>query len=211
MKNTSAKDHVLCLKQVTLLLHSFPMLWVNDYGCIHHGVTETTAAQSIVEHIQCFVEGNMENKNKRKGNNRNKNKKRQKGNINGMAMVTKAKTKERTHAKSQATIMSGRIVPTTDMEKITVRDFTRLWDCKDLGELSEYVGCKVERHPEAPTTPVDPGNVLEFDKEKEESLSDDKQTKYQFGELSRHMQQANAAYMKALNRVMNYIGATKNK
>ena len=26
-----------------------------------------------------------------------------------------------------------------------VKDFTSLWDCKDLGELKEYVGCKVER------------------------------------------------------------------
>jgi len=26
-----------------------------------------------------------------------------------------------------------------------VKDFARLWDCKDLGELKEYVGCKVER------------------------------------------------------------------
>ena len=26
-----------------------------------------------------------------------------------------------------------------------VKDFTSLWDCKDLGELKEYVGCKVDR------------------------------------------------------------------
>ena len=27
----------------------------------------------------------------------------------------------------------------------TVKDFMSLWDCKDLGELNEYVGCEVER------------------------------------------------------------------
>ena len=70
-----------------------------------------------------------------------------------------------------------------------VKDFTILWDCKDLGELKEYVGCKVERterfirftqpvkiqrfidefhcHEEdggdkQPSTPAPPGNVLEF-------------------------------------------------
>ena len=26
-----------------------------------------------------------------------------------------------------------------------VKDFTSLWDCKDLGELKECVGCKVDR------------------------------------------------------------------
>ena len=26
-----------------------------------------------------------------------------------------------------------------------VKDFIGLWDCKDLGELKEYVGCKVDR------------------------------------------------------------------
>ena len=26
-----------------------------------------------------------------------------------------------------------------------VNDFTGLFDCKDIGELKEYVGCKVER------------------------------------------------------------------
>ena len=26
-----------------------------------------------------------------------------------------------------------------------MKDFTSLWDCKDLGELKEYVGCKVDQ------------------------------------------------------------------
>ena len=72
-----------------------------------------------------------------------------------------------------------------------VKDFTSLWDCKDLGELKEYVGCKVDQTKEwirftqpvkvqrfvdeigckglgsanmPPATPGEPGLVLEFNK-----------------------------------------------
>ena len=84
-----------------------------------------------------------------------------------------------------------------------VKDFTRLWDCKDLGELKEYVGYKVDRTEEwirftqpvkiqrsvnepgcrgttteekAPATPAEPGSVLEYNKELEEPLTGKKQT-----------------------------------
>ena len=84
-----------------------------------------------------------------------------------------------------------------------------LWDCKDLGELDEYVGCKAKRtdkitrltqpvkvrRPQggfgckgdngssnrAPSTPAEPGSVLEFDKEKEPVLSAREQTQYRSG------------------------------
>jgi len=77
----------------------------------------------------------------------------------------------------------------------TIKQSTSLWDCKGLGELEEYVGCKVERTSEmirltqpvevqrfqgefgckgdngpshrAPTTPAEPGSVLEYDKGKD--------------------------------------------
>ena len=86
-----------------------------------------------------------------------------------------------------------------------VKDFTSLWDCKDLGELKEYVGCKVDQTEQiirftqsmkiqrfqdefgcnrketgdkAPTTPAPPGTVLEFNKDLEEPLPGKKQTEY---------------------------------
>ena len=78
-----------------------------------------------------------------------------------------------------------------------LKDFTSLWDCKDFGELKEYVGCKVDRTEEwirftqpvkiqrfinefgcqgrstgdkAPTTPAPLGLVLEYNKELEDPL-----------------------------------------
>ena len=86
-----------------------------------------------------------------------------------------------------------------------VKDFTRLWDCKDLGELKEYVGCKVDWTEEtirltilvkiqrfedkfecngatarykAPTTPAPAGTVLDFNKDLEEPLPGKKQTEH---------------------------------
>jgi hypothetical protein len=32
-----------------------------------------------------------------------------------------------------------------DLVLKTVKEFTNLWDCKDMGELKEYIRCKVER------------------------------------------------------------------
>ena len=88
-----------------------------------------------------------------------------------------------------------------------VKDFTSLWDCKDLGELKEYVGCKVDRTEriiqftkqvkiqrfidefncqetdggnKLLTTPAPPGTVLEYDKELEEPLLSKKQTQFRF-------------------------------
>ena len=78
-----------------------------------------------------------------------------------------------------------------------VKDSTSLWDYKDLGELREYVGCKVDLTEQiiqvtqqvkiqrfkdefgyrgtdtgdkAPTTPASPGTVLEYNKELKEPL-----------------------------------------
>ena len=89
-----------------------------------------------------------------------------------------------------------------------VKDFTSLWDCKDLGELKVYVGCKVDWTEEtirftqpvkiqrfedefecngattrdkAPTTPAPHGTVLEYNKELEEPLAGKKQTQYRSG------------------------------
>ena len=89
-----------------------------------------------------------------------------------------------------------------------VKDFTGLWNCKDLGELKEYVGCKVDWSEQivwftqlvkiqrfvdefdckgpstgdkAPTTPAPPGTVLEFNKDLEEPLPGKKQTQYRSG------------------------------
>ena len=85
-----------------------------------------------------------------------------------------------------------------------VKDFTSLWDCKDLGELKEYVGCKVDRTEQiiqftqlvkiqrfvdefgcqestgdkAPTTPAPPGTVLKYNKELEQPLPGKKQILY---------------------------------
>ncbi|VEU33926.1 unnamed protein product [Pseudo-nitzschia multistriata] len=140
-----------------------------------------------------------------------------------------------------------------------VKDFTGLWDCKDLGELKEYVGCRVERTKDwirltqpvkvqrfidefnckgnngpsqrAPSTPAEPGSVLEFNKESEPAINNKRQTKYRSGvgillhmmrwsrpdvlnavrELSSYMTTASKACYKALNRVMNFIVATKEK
>ena len=88
-----------------------------------------------------------------------------------------------------------------------VKDFTSLWDCKDLGELKEYVGCKVERTDsfirftqpvkvqrfvdefhcqesdggdKQPATPAPPGTVLEFN-ETDEPLSSKRQTQFRSG------------------------------
>ena len=141
----------------------------------------------------------------------------------------------------------------------TIKQFTSLWDCKDLGELEEYVGCKVERTSEmirltqpvkvqrfqdefgckgdngpshrAPTTPAEPGSVLEYDKDKdkEQALSPPEQSQYRSGvgillhmmrwsrpdvlnrvrELSRYMSDAGEICKAALFRTMNYIVATK--
>ena len=73
-----------------------------------------------------------------------------------------------------------------------MNDFTSLWDCKDLGELKEHIGCKVDwtemiisfTQPvkiqrfinefnsqeidggnKLPKTPAPPGTVLEYNKE----------------------------------------------
>ena len=89
-----------------------------------------------------------------------------------------------------------------------VKDFTSLWDCKDLRELEEYVGCKVDwteqiirftqpvkiqrfvdgfdckgadAGDKAPTTPAPPGTVLEYNKELEKPLPGKKQTQYRSG------------------------------
>ena len=89
-----------------------------------------------------------------------------------------------------------------------VKDFTSLWDCKDLGELKEYVGCKVERTERTirltqpvkvqrftdefhcqeadggdkqPATPAPPGTVLEFNIETDEPLSNKQQTQFRSG------------------------------
>ena len=89
-----------------------------------------------------------------------------------------------------------------------MKDFTSLWDCKDLGELKEYVGCKVERTDSTirftqpvkiqrfldefkclendggdkrPSTPSPPGSVLEFNKETDEPLTCKKQTEFRSG------------------------------
>ena len=86
-----------------------------------------------------------------------------------------------------------------------MKDFTSLWDCKDLGELKEYVGCKVDRTEEriqpvkvqrfinefgcqgtntgdkAPETPAPPELVLEYNKELEDPLPGKKQTLYRSG------------------------------
>jgi hypothetical protein len=80
-----------------------------------------------------------------------------------------------------------------------------LWDCKDLGELKEYVGCKVDRTNEwirftqpvkvqrfvdefgckglhtANKPPATPGSVLECNKEQDTPLTGKKQTKYRSG------------------------------
>ena len=94
-------------------------------------------------------------------------------------------------------------------------------------------GCMGDGGPNnrAPTTPAEPGSVLEFDKEVEEGLSDSKQSKYRTGvgillhmmrwsrpdvlnavrELSCHMQVAGKKCFKALTRVMNFIVDTKDK
>ena len=89
-----------------------------------------------------------------------------------------------------------------------VKDFTSLWDCKDLGELKEYVGCKVDWTEEtiqftqpvkvqrfidefgcwgtstgdkAPPAPAPPGLVLEYNKELEAPMLDRKQILYRSG------------------------------
>jgi len=88
-----------------------------------------------------------------------------------------------------------------------VKDFTSLWDCKDLGELKEYVGCKVDRTEriirftqpvkvqrftdefhcqeadggdKQPATLAPPGTVLEFN-ETDEQLSNKQQTQFRSG------------------------------
>ena len=141
----------------------------------------------------------------------------------------------------------------------TVKEFTNLWDCKDLGELKEYIGCRVERTPDwirltqpvkvqrfidefnctgdngpsnrAPSTPAEPGSVLQFNKETESQVKPKVQSKYRSAvgillhmmrwsrpdvlnatrELSRYMQSANKDCIKASKRVMNYIVSTKEK
>ena len=144
------------------------------------------------------------------------------------------------------------------VEKV-VKKFTGMFDCKDLGELTEYVGCKVERtrrwirltqpvkvqrfidefncigdggpNHRAPTTPAQPGSVLQFDKDKQVALSDQRQSTYRSGvgillhmmrwsrpdtlnavrETSCFMQKAGEDCKKALKRIMNYIVSTKKK
>lgn len=81
----------------------------------------------------------------------------------------------------------------------TVKEVTQLLDYKDLGEIKDYAGCKVERRTNwicltqpvkvqrfidefkctgdngsshrAPTTPTEPGSVFEYDKDKEPGLN----------------------------------------
>ena len=144
------------------------------------------------------------------------------------------------------------------VEKV-VKKFTGMFDCKDLGELTEYVGCKVERtrrwirltqpvkvqifidefncigdggpNHRAPTTPAQPGSVLQFDKDKQVALSDQRQSTYRSGvgillhmmrwsrpdtlnavrETSCFMQKAGEDCKKALKRIMNYIVSTKKR
>ena len=84
-----------------------------------------------------------------------------------------------------------------------MEDFTSLWNCKDLGELKEYVGCKINRteqiihftqpvkiqrfqdefgcngketRDKAPTSPAPPGTILEFNKDLDKHLPGKKQT-----------------------------------
>ena len=89
-----------------------------------------------------------------------------------------------------------------------MKDFTSMWDCKGLGELKKYVGCKVDRTEQiirftqpmkiqrfvdkfgckgadtgdkAPTTPAPPGTMLEVNKDLEEPLLGKKKTQYRSG------------------------------
>mmetsp|Transcript_14767 Transcript_14767/g.34162 ORF Transcript_14767/g.34162 Transcript_14767/m.34162 type:complete len:382 (-) Transcript_14767:1452-2597(-) len=41
-------------EQRTILLHSFPNEWINDYGKIHRGIKDDTTAQFIVDHMSCL-------------------------------------------------------------------------------------------------------------------------------------------------------------
>ena len=80
-----------------------------------------------------------------------------------------------------------------------------LWSCKDLGELKEFAGCKVDQTEQiirftqpvkiqrfqdefgcngietgdkAPTTPAPPRTILDFNKDLEDPLQGKQQTKY---------------------------------
>eukprot|EP00536_Pseudo-nitzschia_multiseries_P015568 jgi/Psemu1/43084/gm1.43084_g len=56
--DTTAKDHALCinwlicqLSKTTMLLHTFPNLWIEQCGQIHGGITKETSIQKIVEYM----------------------------------------------------------------------------------------------------------------------------------------------------------------
>mmetsp|Transcript_11533 Transcript_11533/g.27089 ORF Transcript_11533/g.27089 Transcript_11533/m.27089 type:complete len:102 (-) Transcript_11533:955-1260(-) len=50
-------------EKLTILLHTFPTAWIEDFGRIHSGVQETTTIQFIVDHMSC-LERQSSRKNK---------------------------------------------------------------------------------------------------------------------------------------------------
>jgi hypothetical protein len=141
------------------------------------------------------------------------------------------------------------------MVEATRMQFNERFECDDFGELTEYIGCKIEYDREEkhikvtqpvliqtfvdgfkidpkykPSTPAEPGSVLAKCEERV-ALSEVKQTEYRSGtdkllhlmswsrpvilnavrELSKHMQVACGAHLKAMLRVMSYVVGSDKK